>query len=332
MPWFNVDDSFWSHPKFLAVNFAARGLWVSAGSWCAQNLTDGWLPDAALPMLAMGQDVSTLVAELEAAALWLRGVGGWQFKDWTDCNKPREWHEKQREMNRERQRRWAEKGNETRWDDAKSNAVPNALGDASGSMLNDGASMSDDAEWMSMNGTMTSTDRVRHAEHVHAPYNKSLQSNALGDALLTSPNPTQLPVVDVGVNAEVVVPTDRSAIRNRERFDKFWAIAVRKTGKGAARKALDRALTKTSEHHLAAAWRSANHAWATWPDRSTVPHPATWLNQERWDDDPPQPHTPTSKTLNALDRANQMEINDDPRRLPPTPRPSLTARPASDAR
>lgn len=280
MPWFNVDDSFWSHPKFLAVNFAARGLWVSAGSWCAQNLTDGWLPDAALPMLAMGQDVSTLVAELEAAALWLRGVGGWQFKDWTDCNKPREWHEKQREMNRERQRRWAEKGNETRWDDAKSNAVPNAL----------------------------------------------------GDALLTSPNPTQLPVVDVGVNAEVVVPTDRSAIRNRERFDKFWAIAVRKTGKGAARKALDRALTKTSEHHLAAAWRSANHAWATWPDRSTVPHPATWLNQERWDDDPPQPHTPTSKTLNALDRANQMEINDDPRRLPPTPRPSLTARPASDAR
>lgn len=275
MPWFNVDDSFWSHPKFLAVNFAARGLWVSAGSWCAQNLTDGWLPDAVLPMLAMGQDVSALVAELEAAALWLRGVGGWQFKDWTDWNKSREWHEEQRERHRKRQRAYEERRRQ-------SDAASDASGEAS-----------------------------------------------LTEANPTQPNPQ---LVQVDGDVQVAVPTDRSAIRNRERFDKFWAIAVRKTGKGAARKALDRALTKTSEHHLAAAWRSANHAWATWPDRSTVPHPATWLNGERWDDDPPQPHTTTSKTLNALDRANQMEMNDDPRRLPTTPRPSLTARPASDAR
>ena len=100
MPWFNVDDKFWSHPKFLSVGFAARGLWVSAGSWCAQNLSDGWLPEQVLPMIAMGGDVADLVAELEKAALWIRGVGGWQFKDWTDWNKPREWHVEQRERHR----------------------------------------------------------------------------------------------------------------------------------------------------------------------------------------------------------------------------------------
>ncbi len=287
MPWFNVDDSAYAHPKFMRLSLAATGLWMRAGAWCAQNMTDGWMPEWVLPLAGMAVDeLDALVSQLEDADLWVRGVGGWQFKDWTDWNKTREWHEKQREANRERQRRWAEKGNEKRWseppDDIPYDGAPNAV------------------------------------------------TNALGDALLTSPNPTQVSS-SVLENVSHDTDTDRSAIANDNRFDKFWAIAIRKTGKGNARKALVRALTKTSEHHLAAAWRAANQAWATWPDRSKVPHPATWLNQERWDDEPPQPHATSSKTLNALDRATQMEMTDDTSRLPATPRPSITAGPTGHA-
>lgn len=274
MPWFNVDDKFWSHPKFLSVGFAARGLWVSAGSWCAQNLSDGWLPEQVLPMIAMGGDVADLVAELEKAALWIRGVGGWQFKDWTDWNKPREWHVEQRERHRRRQREYEQRKRQS-----------------------------------------------------------TVDSDASGDASLTKANPTQ-PNPPVGTGSgyvQVAGGTDRSAIDNRERFDKFWRIAVRKTGKGATRKAFTKALTRTSEHHLAAAWTAANDAWRTWPDKTVVPHPATWLNQERWDDEPPASHATTSKTLSALDRANQMEIDDDPSGLPPTARASLTAGPTGNA-
>lgn len=286
MGWFQVDDKFYAHPKFLRVGMAARGLWVTAGSWCAQNLTDGWLPEEVMPLIALGQDVSDSVADLEGAALWIRGVGGWQFKDWTDWNHPREYHEKRLSRDRERKRKAAL----ARWekaDETPSEAV---------------------------------SDSVRNPSGVRAD---SYAPN------LTQPNHL---VVQVDGDVQVAVPTDRRAIKDDERFVKFWRIAVRKSNKGAARKAFTRALTKTSEQHLAAAWIVANQAWATWPQRDVIPHPSTWLNGERWDDDPPQPHTPTSKTLNALDRADQMEMNDDPSRLPATARPSIPARPASDAR
>ncbi len=72
-------------------------------------------------------------------------------------------------------------------------------------------------------------------------------------------------------------------------FKEFWDRATHKTGKGAARTALTKALTKTTPKRIAKAWVIANNAWQTWPDKSKAPHPATWLNQERWDDDPPQP-------------------------------------------
>ena len=276
MPWFNVDDKFWSHPKFLAVGLEARGLWVTVGSWCAQHLTDGWVPDAALLMVAGGRDVSQIVAELESAALWIRGVGGWQFKDWSDWNWTAE---------RVRQRRERKRGNvrDYRRRQARNDPVSNQDG------------------------------------------------NRLLDVPNTNTNTNTNEGGSVVVNEQVVVPTDRSAIDNRERFDKFWQHAIRKTNKGPARKAFAKALTKTSEHHLAAAWIAANTAWATWPDRTLIPHPSTWLNGERWDDDPPQPHTPTSKTMNALDRADRMENTDDPSRITATTRPGIAVRPNGHA-
>lgn len=72
-------------------------------------------------------------------------------------------------------------------------------------------------------------------------------------------------------------------------FDDFWRMAVRKTGKGTAARAYRRALRHTTPDTLMAAWVQANTAWATWPDKTVVPHPTTWLNGRRWDDDPVQP-------------------------------------------
>jgi hypothetical protein len=93
-------------------------------------------------------------------------------------------------------------------------------------------------------------------------------------------------------------------------FDTFWSLAVRKTGKGAARTAFARALTRVDLHTLAQAWVAANRAWATWPDPTKVPHPSTWLTQERWADDPVVPHV--GKTVGQLLRS---EITDEMRRI-----------------
>lgn len=84
MPWFNVDDGFCSHPKVLATSLSARGLWVTAGSWCSSHLTDGVVPSHVLASLG---GTPTLAEELVTAGLWKKRRGGYVFHDWKQCNK-----------------------------------------------------------------------------------------------------------------------------------------------------------------------------------------------------------------------------------------------------
>jgi hypothetical protein len=70
-------------------------------------------------------------------------------------------------------------------------------------------------------------------------------------------------------------------------FDEFWAAYPRKTDKGNARKAWDKALKKTSARTMILA--AAAYA-ATNPEPKFTAHPTTWLNGERWDDQPANLH------------------------------------------
>ena len=71
-----------------------------------------------------------------------------------------------------------------------------------------------------------------------------------------------------------------------DRFDEFWEMALRKVGKGAARKAYRRACKRADEAAIMDAWGAANRGWLG-KDLQFVPHPATWLNQDRWEDEGP---------------------------------------------
>jgi hypothetical protein len=71
-----------------------------------------------------------------------------------------------------------------------------------------------------------------------------------------------------------------------EGFEAFWSHYPRKTGKGAARKAFEVACRKADPLVLHVA---AGRFAATRPDPKFTPHPATWLNQERWLDEELQP-------------------------------------------
>lgn len=82
MTWFKVDDSFHAHPKVLATEPAALGLWVIAGAWSSAHLTDGVVPDHALSRLL--PDSATLAQKLVTAGLWRRIKGGYRFHDWSD--------------------------------------------------------------------------------------------------------------------------------------------------------------------------------------------------------------------------------------------------------
>lgn len=113
MTWFKVDDSFHSHPKALAASLAALGLWSVAGAWAGNHLTDGFIPDHVVPLLARGQ--SELADELVAAGLWSRSTGGYQFHQWADRNPSRS----DVEATRSQSSSGAIVGNHRRWHVAK---------------------------------------------------------------------------------------------------------------------------------------------------------------------------------------------------------------------
>lgn len=67
-------------------------------------------------------------------------------------------------------------------------------------------------------------------------------------------------------------------------FDEFWTTYPRSEGKAAARKAYPKALTKISHPDLMANLRRLLPSMAE--DPQYAPHASTWLNGERWEDEP----------------------------------------------
>ena len=108
MTWFKVDDNYWSHPKVLLTPLDVRGMWVSAGSWCAQHLTDGFIPDEILKriMPVRPKQVDALTDRLETTGLWTHQGDDWHFHDWQAYQPIRTQVEEERRTARERQRQW----------------------------------------------------------------------------------------------------------------------------------------------------------------------------------------------------------------------------------
>ena len=71
-------------------------------------------------------------------------------------------------------------------------------------------------------------------------------------------------------------------------FEKFWEAYPKKKGKGAARKAFDNAIKKgvTGDVLIDAVNRQRYGSQWTKDNGQYIPYPATWLNQERWEDEP----------------------------------------------
>ena len=78
-------------------------------------------------------------------------------------------------------------------------------------------------------------------------------------------------------------PLNKAADKSAESFENFWNTYPRRVSKGHARRAWVGAIKKTEPETIAAA--AAKYA-ATMKgtEQKFIPHPATWLNGERWAD------------------------------------------------
>lgn len=102
------------------------------------------------------------------------------------------------------------------------------------------------------------------------PLSKGSEKGSPTPAPTTTPNNSHLQSKSTAIAASV--------------FEDFWAIYPRKEGKGAARKALPKALKIVEADELLAVVRSFAVRMAGTEPRF-IPFPATWLNQERWADE-----------------------------------------------
>lgn len=77
----------------------------------------------------------------------------------------------------------------------------------------------------------------------------------------------------------------RRTYEQTESFSEFWNLYPRKIGKQAALRAFIKAADKTdSTTIIAGVQRMATDP--NLPPKQFIPHPATWLNEGRWDDEP----------------------------------------------
>ncbi len=119
MAWFKVDDGFAWHTKAVRAGNAACGLWVRAGSWSSQQLTEGYVPSEIASALGSKAEVTKLVA----SGLWVPSGDGFQFHQFLDRNPTREQVEAERAASKERQQRAREKARAVRQEEDGSNVT-----------------------------------------------------------------------------------------------------------------------------------------------------------------------------------------------------------------
>lgn len=269
--WFKVDDTLHSHRKALKAGVPAMGLWALAGSWCGQQLTDGFFPAYAAPRL--DPEWEPHAKALVDAGLWIPatkdGEKGWMFHEWDQRQPSKAEVLAERRATADRVARWRERrarekaeaqpGGSRRGDD---NGVGNAV-------------------------TPPVTNAVANGIRTPAPNPyPNPKGEGAGEGLFLTPGETS-----VGLKHSRSNDLANHVIESL--FDRFWKAYPRRTAKAQARKAFEKAVRRASpEGIIAGAQRYADD-----PNRDPTytAHASTWLNGDRWTDEPLPPRTSSSR-------------------------------------
>jgi hypothetical protein len=246
-----LHDGMPDHPKVVGLSHAAFRLYVESLCWSSRHLTDGVVSAAALRR--MGGWSPAAVKELAAAELYEMGdSAGWLIHDYTEHQRTAD----EVADYRKSKRAAGTTGNHERWHVARGIVDPScdmcAIDDASHVRSHE------DPSWESQ--TESQTDRKSSPE-TETETDKEERKKRL---------------------AHIGSDDDPD-------FTAFWAAYPRKVGKGQARKAWRSAtlgrhvdpkiLIVASEHFRDEARRRRI-------EEQYIPHPATWLNGERYSDSP----------------------------------------------
>jgi hypothetical protein len=102
---------------------------------------------------------------------------------------------------------------------------------------------------------------------------------------------SQQPDPEIDDPGTEVQATGKKLTPAEARFERFWASYPNKTGKKAAFRVWERLKVSDAMTDTLIAAVEQQKTWPAWTKDfgSYIPHPTTWLNQGRWDDEPPTP-------------------------------------------
>lgn len=136
----------------------------------------------------------------------------------------------------------------------------------------------------------------------------------LGDPYTTSENPPMdNPPMENRTTKEEQLRENKLKNLNTPEFLDFWDKYPRKTGKQAAAEALSKAIKDNGAQTILEAVASYAKD-PNLPELTYVPHPATWINQRRWEDGP-QPKRIGQATEEPETRQRRLEAEAELRHL-----------------
>lgn len=281
MAWFKVDDRFHDHPKTEDLTLAAVGLWTLAGAWSASNLTDGQV--SRTRVIRLGGDES-LAAELVRAGLWEETSDGYAFYGWDEYQPTRAEVESRREQDRQKKRaqRRGPRGTWIGREEESRGASRSASPDVS-----PGVSPGD----------------------IHGDtYGDTLgESRGESPGVSDRPDPTRPDPTPKNPSRPPAESASSAAAGYSEEFERFWQAwpRERRVSKRRAATKFAAALKRaTAGEIITGATRyAADPNRPSGAEAKFIPHPATWLEQDRWLDGPLPPRAGGSRSDQRLARA-----------------------------
>lgn len=263
--------------KLLAAGPNGFWLWCRGLLYAKQHLTDGVIPDAAMPLVAFGiTDPQTEATKLVTLKLWESCEGGHRVPQKT-------WAKYQTtaadvEATREKRRQAGKKGAASKWQ--KDGTLPKSDGTlpkSDGNLPSENVSLPSARNGQSTEYRAQSTDSKAQSTNTH-----SAVAEPVHDDFQTSGDSGS------SLSDEKHKPTYTAS------FERWYSHYPKKVAKAEAAAALPRALTKIAmirnvHRNDALDWLcEVTERFAKSPKGmgQFVPHPATWLNSGRYDDDP----------------------------------------------
>lgn len=291
MTWFKVDDGLHSSSKHRKVGLAATGLWVLAGAWCADKLTDGFIPTHIV--MTLGKNSMRCARVLSENGLWCEsldsnGTPGFKFHDWSQYQPSKEQVLDDRRKAAERQKRHRKKQAEV-------------------AAVDDPSQRDDPRDDSTRHGV---THGVSHA--TPDPTSTRTSQSQSQVHLLTADAASDPDTSTLFDDPEVLPPPPRPATVRRTAkppagedpdFVRFWEIYPRIKNKGQARTAWKKAL-KTGvdpEIIIEGAKHYANER--SGQDPTFTAYPGSWLNAEGWTNEPDSPQQRWTPELDSPWRA-----------------------------